>query len=338
MRVQFWRGRRACRLRGLPGVLTWSTDDIAPRERFEHWREVRAKGVFGVTAELDPDHDGEFQGSLTIRPFGAAALVELHATPYRVSRTKADIARAPSDSLCIYQQLDGRGWFEAGRGGEFTTPRGTLATSHSDLPYSTAPMTRAGYHLRVFKIPNAAELAKRAHELVASPLDERVPVTALIQSCFSDLVAKADGIDGEQPEILVQSLGQLVLIARGVAEARSESSRAALRVGRLSAARYIIERDSDHPGLSPASVAGQLGISVRHLHALFEPTGRSFSQSVTAVRLAEAGRCLGRYPARPVADIAFSCGFDSLATFHRAFRAAYGMTPSDYRRSLNAGG
>ena len=34
---------------------------------------------------------------------------------------------------------------------------------------------------------------------------------------------------------------------------------------------------------------------------------------------------------RTVADIAYACGFDSLATFYRAFRAAYGMTPLDMR-------
>ncbi|TCR62497.1 AraC family transcriptional regulator [Bosea sp. BK604] len=319
-------------------MFTWSSDHIAPHERFEHWREVRAKGMFGVTAERDGDHDGEFRGSLTLRPLGSAALVELHATPYKVARTQADIVAAPSDSLCLYQQLEGGGWFEAGRGGRFITPRGTLATSYSDLAYNTVPATAAGYHLRVLKIPNGLALTKRAHELVASPLDERVPVTALIQSCFSDLVETDNSIGAEETELLVEALGQLVLIARGVAEARSDASRAALRVGRLSAARYIIGRDFDHAALSPAFVAGQLGISIRHLHALFEPTGQSFSQNVTAVRLAEAGRCLRQNAARPVADIAFSCGFDSLATFHRVFRAAYGMAPGDYRRALAEGG
>lgn len=339
MRTQFSTiSAVGCRVQGFHGVFTWSSDHIAPRERFEHWREVRARGMFGVTAELDPRHEGAFRGSLALRSFGSATLVELRASPYRVSRTKGDVAQSPSDSLCLYQQFGGGGWFETGRGGEFVTPRGTLATSHSDLPYSTAPTTAAGFHLRVLKIPSGSLLTKRVDELVANPLDERVPVTALIQSCFSDLVAKADGPEPERAELLVRSLGQLMLIARGVAEARSEAGRAALRVGRLSAARQIIERDFDHPKLSPDFVAGQLGISIRHLHILFEPTGKSFSKSVTAIRLAEAGRSLRLHRARPVAEIAFACGFDSLATFHRAFRAAYGMAPGDYRRVLTEGG
>jgi len=36
-------------------------------------------------------------------------------------------------------------------------------------------------------------------------------------------------------------------------------------------------------------------------------------------------------PLRPVTEIALACGFDSLATFYRTFRRAYGMTPGDVR-------
>lgn len=35
---------------------------------------------------------------------------------------------------------------------------------------------------------------------------------------------------------------------------------------------------------------------------------------------------------RGIDEIAFSCGFDSIATFYRVFRATYGMTPNDARR------
>ena len=35
---------------------------------------------------------------------------------------------------------------------------------------------------------------------------------------------------------------------------------------------------------------------------------------------------------RGIHEIAFSCGFDSIATFYRVFRATYGMTPGDARR------
>jgi AraC-like DNA-binding protein len=72
---------------------------------------------------------------------------------------------------------------------------------------------------------------------------------------------------------------------------------------------------------------------MRGLHLLFEPTGETFSRTVTAMRLAEACRLLQQETTRPVSDVAFSCGFESLATFYRVFRRAIGMTPTDYRLS-----
>jgi AraC-like DNA-binding protein len=36
-------------------------------------------------------------------------------------------------------------------------------------------------------------------------------------------------------------------------------------------------------------------------------------------------------PQRSISDVAFACGFESLATFYRVFRAAQGTTPGDFR-------
>jgi AraC-like DNA-binding protein len=110
-------------------------------------------------------------------------------------------------------------------------------------------------------------------------------------------------------------------------------ARQALRVGRLSLANRIIVSQLSNVSLSPALVAGQLGVSVRHLHALFETTAMSFSQTVNAMRLDQSRRLLAQAPERAVASIAFACGFESLATFYRVFRAGCGMTPGDFRQS-----
>src|SRR5262249_9723822 len=83
--------------------------------------------------------------------------------------------------------------------------------------------------------------------------------------------------------------------------------------------------------LTPAEVAGQLGISVRHLHVLFESTQMSFSQTLTAMRLAQSRKLLVDAPGRAIASVAFACGFESLATFYRLFRAGNGMPPGDFR-------
>ena len=42
------------------------------------------------------------------------------------------------------------------------------------------------------------------------------------------------------------------------------------------------------------------------------------------------------YPTRKILDIALGCGIESSTVFYRAFRDAFGMNPTDYRRSLHA--
>ena len=116
----------------------WSTDQVDQKDRFDYWREVRARGLFGVTAELEPEHRQNFFGEFSLQKFGTASLIELRASrlPRRTQHHRhRRCARAAS--LCIYQQLGGGGRFGVNGSGEFTVRRGKFATSHSDLPYRT---------------------------------------------------------------------------------------------------------------------------------------------------------------------------------------------------------
>jgi AraC-like DNA-binding protein len=51
------------------------------------------------------------------------------------------------------------------------------------------------------------------------------------------------------------------------------------------------------------------------------------------MRIEEARRLLLNEPALSVAQIAHTCGFESLATFYRLFARRYGMAPKEMRAS-----
>jgi AraC-like DNA-binding protein len=314
-------------------LFRWAADRIDPRHRFDEWREVRSKGLFGVTAELEPEQRGQFSGEFALQRFGNAGLIELRASPYRVMRTTRDIGEAPGDSFCVYQQLSEGGRFDAGDGNDFTVRREGFATSFSDLPYRTSPIGADGFHLRIVKIPLVEIEAARSglHDLFPKLFDSAPLVTPLLRSCFADLVAAGETMTPETSAQLVQSLASLALIERGTLAPGSGHARQALRVGRLSLARRIITSQFSNVNLAPAQVAGQLGISVRHLHVLFESTEMSFSQTLNAIRLEQSRKLLVQAPSRAIASVAFACGFESLATFYRLFRAGSGMPPGDFR-------
>lgn len=318
-------------------MLTFSTDDLRPHERFDHWCEVRARNLFGVTISLKQEERQHFRGQFSALSTGGAVLSQMQASPYRVSRTAGDISRASSDTLCIYQQTGGASWFNSHNGGEFVVRAGEFAISHSNLPYLTRPITAHGFDLRILKIPLAGRAtdASPSRNLVPALLRDDPRLTSLISASFAALVADTTQNPEADCDLAVGHLAQLALLARGSVLAGSPDSRAALRFGSLQAARNILTRDMHHPKLSPEYVASALGISVRQLHILFEPTGKSFSRTLMAMRLAEACRLLRSGPALAVTDVALACGFDSLSTFYRLFRAAYGMTPRDIKAAAD---
>lgn len=315
-------------------MINFSTDDFRPHERFDHWCEVRARNLFGVTISLDREHRAHFRGRFSAVSVSGAILSNMRASPYMVSRGAADISRSSSDSLCIYQQTGGASWFNSKGDGEFKIAAGELAISHTDLPYTTAPTTAHGFDLRILKIPLAGRdmFARPAQGLAPALLRDNLRLKTAIAASFAALVADSAEDPDADFEQDVGHLAQLALLARSRVAPGSPETRAALRFGFLKAARKVLAENLHRPGLSPLAVATALGISVRQLHLLFEPTGRSFSRTLMAMRLAETRRVmLGAMSTRPVAEVAYACGFDSMATFYRVFRQTYGMTPNELR-------
>ncbi|MBE2204134.1 MAG: helix-turn-helix transcriptional regulator [Chthoniobacterales bacterium] len=108
-----------------------------------------------------------------------------------------------------------------------------------------------------------------------------------------------------------------------------------------------LEAHADEPEMTQAQAAATCGLSPQAFCRFFrEKTGRPFRRYVNEVRIARAcGSLLDND--RPIAEIAFTSGFGTLANFNRRFREITGVTPGDYRtkhggvaqtRRLSSGG
>jgi AraC family transcriptional regulator len=83
--------------------------------------------------------------------------------------------------------------------------------------------------------------------------------------------------------------------------------------------------------VSLGALAGQVGLSVFHLHRVFSAVaGETPKQFTLRLRLARAAAML-LTTGDSVLDVALECGFQSHETFCRAFRRRFTMTPSAYR-------
>lgn len=94
-----------------------------------------------------------------------------------------------------------------------------------------------------------------------------------------------------------------------------------------------IECHLDWPELNPRSTAAALGWPLRRVHAALHGEPLSFMRLVSRLRLQRA-RAMLLESRRPVIEVAFACGFDSLATFYRQYAAAFGSPPAAERDRL----
>jgi AraC-like DNA-binding protein len=98
--------------------------------------------------------------------------------------------------------------------------------------------------------------------------------------------------------------------------------------------RAFIEEHLGDPDLTPPAVAAAHYVSVRYLHKLFETQEASVAEWIRQRRLERCRRDLldSALSALPVNAIAARWGLLNAAHFSRAFRAAYGTAPGEYRR------
>jgi AraC-like DNA-binding protein len=310
-------------------VLSFSTDEIATADRFEHWREVRGRSLFGVTMELPRERRPGFSGRFTAAEVGGATVSSLQASPYTIRRTKADIALAPGNSLSVNRQVSGVGFLDTGDDVISRVGDGDTIFSHSDMPFTATPGREDAFDYRMLRIPLRDEIALDANldNMLATTSARPSPFSKPIVALFNVLTSREYRLDN--PAMAVTHIARLILLDRGRLKLGLSETRAALRLGLFHAAIQILLRDLHRLELSPARTAVELGVSLRQLHLLFEPSGRSFSRTLTDMRIARAYGLFEAQPRLSIIEVAHVCGIESQATFYRAFRKAYGMTPGD---------
>ncbi|MEW6366391.1 MAG: AraC family transcriptional regulator [Acidobacteriota bacterium] len=89
--------------------------------------------------------------------------------------------------------------------------------------------------------------------------------------------------------------------------------------------------------LSLQSLASVANFSVFHFHRIFRAiVGETLNQFVQRVRVEKAASRLIHNPRISITQIALGCGFSGSAAFARAFREAFGMSPSQWRNKGRA--
>jgi AraC-like DNA-binding protein len=315
-------------------ALHWSTDDRPPRDRVAAWCDFFAQQAHRFTPHDIPD-PATFRAGATGESGGGFALLEIESGLRHISRTASDMARDTAEAFFVRRYHRPVTW----KAGARSTPvdlrheAGDFCVSASEWEFDAVAREPVSFELLVIPQPVLSPLLSGGR--LARPF--RVPAGSslglLLGTALDAASAQVRLLSPALATAVLRNLAGLVAVVCGASEEGQEVGRGSVQSARLDAVKQHIKVHLADPALSPASVATALGISVRQLHLLFEPTGTTFGQYVLRQRLLRCRDGIAGVTGttRKVTDIAFGWGFNSMATFYRAFAAEFGAAPSALR-------
>jgi len=303
-----------------------TTSTVPTGEAFAYWREMICATFVRLTAE--PVTADRFSGRIEHVPVGDLELSTVVAGSQHVRRTRSLIAQGKEEYLLASIQQRGMGRVEQD-GRAATLSPGDLAFYDSTRPYTLH--FDNPFHQLVVQIPKRDLMLRDTRQLTAHALG-RGTAGGVVATFFTSLFGVAKGSREQSGVLLPHAVGLLSAAASvaGRAEPAPDAAEALAHERILD----FLRRNLADPRLDAATVAKACHASRRTLYRMFSDEG--VAARLRRMRIERAQIMLLHEPERPVASVGFACGFESESGFHRAFRAAAGMTPGEYRKAWHS--
>jgi AraC-like DNA-binding protein len=321
--------------------LPLSTDNLPPRDRIGFWCDFFAQQVHSFTPGKVPDAS-TFRAGASGHVAGSFALLDIQTGLESARRTVADVAKDKAEAVYIRRFRRPLVWKAASRSTrvDLLHEPGDFCVSSTEWHFDAESKGPAWFGMLVIPHSVLSPLLAGGHLARPFRLAATSPLGSLLGAAIDAANAQIALLSPELGEAVLRNLSGLVALACGASNDGQEEGRGSLRAAQLAAIKRHIEPHLAEPDLTPASTAAALGISVRQLHLLFEPTGSSFTRYVLGQRLLKCRDAIAAATGtgRSVADIAFGWGFNSMATFYRAFASEFSTVPASLRPAARSGG
>ncbi|MEV0232671.1 helix-turn-helix domain-containing protein [Nonomuraea sp. NPDC050786] len=319
--------------------IVFRSEDLPADQRFEAWRELASRTPAPLAVRSDHEHD--FRATFRALDLDAAYVTSALVPSLRAHRNSRMIRQSDPEHYQMELALHGSfGVCQAGR--EALISRHELVLHSSSRPFmawSTGKGVVSGIAVRVPRalLPLPAAQADR---LLARPLRGRDGIGALLAGFLTCLDMDGYGYRLSDATRLGTILIDLVtalfaheLDAESAVPPESRHRTLLLRI------QAFIQQHLHDPNLTPEMIAAAHHISVRQLYRLFEQEHCTVVSWIRHQRLEGARRDLADPLQRstPIHAIAARWAFSHPADFSRAFRAAYGEAPRNYRRQATDG-
>ncbi|OMI36689.1 helix-turn-helix domain-containing protein [Streptomyces sparsogenes] len=297
--------------------------------RGSYWREAlsRTFGAMHITAP-----DGVCSGTIRTAPLGRLRAVTVEGERLSALRTHRLVARGGEDGPVVITLLD-RGVARLEQDGrEAVLGPGDMFVYDMARPFRLdLPQSFRTKSLVVPRDVLGLSESGIAH-VTATPLGADTPLGGLLSPFLAALVDGAGTYSPSTGELMARNVVDLLGGLAGEVLGRSEADTSGGNRALLLRIQAFIDRHLQDPDLTPEAIARAHRISLRYLHKLFESEEATVGRWIQRRRLEECRRDLARHAnGSTIAAVAHRWGFISAAHFSRAFRAAYGMAPSEWR-------
>ena len=227
----------------------------------------------------------------------------------------------------FYGQTDGHD-VELAPGGcalfSFASPSQTFS-ERSDLVALTLPRAILG------------PLLDDPDQVGGSVLSRDTPLCRVLFNHVRSMVDDADQLNASDAAGLARSTAAMIAVCFGPALSPNAQVKSQLRAASLVAIKRHIDNNLEDPALDAAQLTSVFGLSRASIYRMFEPLG-GIARFILQRRLRKALIQLSspEYAHLQVSELAHNLGFSTGASFTRAFKAEYGLRPSEVRRDPQA--
>ncbi|WP_062214958.1 helix-turn-helix domain-containing protein [Streptomyces sp. NBRC 109706] len=280
------------------------------------------------------DRPEDFDASLRLLELGAVWGTSFECPPLSSARTPRLIRQ--DDPEVVYLAMPRRGRAEVSRGdSRFVVGPGDLLLMSSSYPFQNRLVGESGtFALQDLLIPRSLlpdSVRPDAHS-AALWFNAPTGLAALLAQLLTHLVDDYAMYRPAHTHSLGTAAVDLVaaLLTHHLDRPLPPAERQRILTLRV---HEFVQRHLHEDDLTPATIAAAHHVSPRSLHRLFQQNGTTVGAFIREQRLQRARLALGDplLAQLTIATIARQHGFSRPADFTRAFRAAYGVPPRDYR-------
>ncbi|MFJ8011826.1 helix-turn-helix domain-containing protein [Streptomyces sp. NPDC096339] len=313
-----------------------SATAVPVADRFEWFNDVVASAL--IPTAIASERRADFHAEASMIGLGQAQLSRFAHSPLHSRRTPALIRRGDPEQYQLALITGGR-WWMSHNGGDEEFGVGDMILWDTSRPQETVAHPGHGpsgsiiVHLPKDALPMRPG---RVDRLLGRRIATDSGTAAVLARFMSSLAEHASACTPQELSALGTAAADLAAACfahrlDAYRELPAETRARALRE-RIHA---FVEQHLGDPWLTPGTIAAAHSISVRGLHALFRAEGEeTVAASIRRRRLERCRADLTRpdRAARPVHEVAARWCFPNAPSFSRAFREAYGVSPSEFRR------